>query len=126
MRHKEGITTLTALLVIASILLSGGIALHTSLRNTLVVSVENAQAHSARSLALSCVYEGWYQLIQNQSYTGESLTLDTGICTLSVTKQTNTYMITSEGHTGEYFSTYVLTLELLQKTFTPKKLTHSN
>lgn len=125
MHHNKGITTLTALLIIASILLAGGIALHASLRNSLIMYSEDMQTSQVQSRALSCVYEGLSQLMSDVQYAGETLVLDGVSCTINVTKKGKTYMIESTAQATPWQSAYILTVERQGQTFIPSELTQT-
>jgi hypothetical protein len=125
MRHNKGLSTLTALMVITSILLASGIALHISLRQSLSGFTVDLREEGVRSRVLSCLYEGWYQLTQNINYTGATLSLDSGSCTIVVTKQGNTYMITAESLIPPNHLTYTLTIKKTGNNLTVTSFQHT-
>lgn len=124
MNPKKGLTTLTALLIMSATLLTGGIALHTSLRQSLA-SFSNADyAEHVEFLAQSCSYEAWYQLTIDRGYTGESLTLDTGTCAIAVTNEEKTYIIEVQAEMLPATAQYEFALEEQDGILTPIKHTH--
>jgi|GEM_PF-6298835 len=118
MRHN-GFATLTSVLVICSILLAVGLVLHAQLRSHFDDTMIDAQRIQARELAQSCLQEGAYQYARSNTYAGSNVALPDGTCTIHVTKQKNSIMITAEAHTRDITKRFQLTYTSTAGTISP-------
>ncbi len=105
-KNQEGYIALIAVLIIVVVTLSIGLSMNSlsigETQNGLIVQ----QSVQSQAIADSCLQEAYWQLRQDSGYTGGSLNIGQGSCTIMVTPSGADYIITSVADVNSIINKY--------------------